>query len=115
MKTKIIALLAIVFALSIQSSYAQSTSEIDMDEYFADLNLTEDQKVTFDEITDEYYANLQHVQETETSKTKMYKAYKTHKKTRDNKMKALMDKEQYSLYQTKQKELEKKAREENRG
>lgn len=95
-------------------SWAQETSDIDMDEYFSELNLTNDQKTTFDEITAEYYSGLQEVQANETSKVKMYKGYKSHKKTRDSKMKKLLSPDQFDLYTTKQKALEKQAREENK-
>lgn len=112
MKPNFLLALSILFVLS-GLGYAQGIEDIDLDAYFAELNLSEEQKVKFDQITDEYYEELSDIPQRDETYAKMYKDYTEYKKDRNIKMKAILSKSQYKLYTKKQKALEKRARREN--
>ncbi|MCV9385166.1 hypothetical protein [Reichenbachiella ulvae] len=108
-------LICVLFLGATLPTFSQSVAEIDRDEYFAELNLTEEQKPEFDTILDEYYSTLEEIPHNETSKTDMLKAYIKSTKVRDKKMKSILSKEQFKLFHHLEMELERRARKEYRG
>ncbi len=80
-------------------------------EYRDRLNLTENQKPKFIEITKKYTTQLKDLKNSSKSRFSKYRAYKKIQKNRNKEMKDLLTSEQYKVYLEIQKEVQKKLKE----
>ncbi|MDY8134311.1 hypothetical protein [Aquimarina sp. 2201CG5-10] len=80
-------------------------------EYQKRLDLTEEQKPHFVEISRKYGYQLKKLKNSSESRFSKYKAYKTIQRDKNNEMKALLSSKQYKVYLNIQKEIQKKVKE----
>ncbi|MDN5205590.1 hypothetical protein QQ008_29670 [Fulvivirgaceae bacterium BMA10] len=73
--------------------------------YMEKLNLNDDQASKVEEVNAKYFEQLQGLRESDVSRLKKYQKYKSAKKEKDQKMKEILNKEQYAIYEEFQKEL----------
>jgi hypothetical protein len=106
------ALLALLMLVANQASAQSKMTEEQKKEakanyqaYKEKLNLTEDQSKKVDAINTEWLTGLADLKSSNASKMAKYKKYKTLKSDKDQKMKAVLTKDQYKIYQQHQKEM----------
>lgn len=116
---KLVSITLVLFILSYQTTCAQ-TKEIsfteaqkeemakNMEDFFTSLNLTSTQKTEFESISQKYTEQLIAVKDEDGSRYTKFKKVKSIRKNKDKEMKKLLDDNQYSIYQTKQKEMKEK-------
>lgn len=80
-------------------------------EYSERLNLTEEQRPKFIEITQKYTGQLKALKDSSKSRFSKYRDYKKIVKNRNKEMKALLSSQQYEVYLEVQKEIQKKMKE----
>ncbi|MGB1295593.1 MAG: hypothetical protein ACPG6V_08935 [Flavobacteriales bacterium] len=120
MKTlKLVLSISLMFILSINvlaqekelSAEQKTKMEAQLNEYFSKLDLTEDQKPKFEEITKRYGQEMMDLKSGSQSRMEKYKAYKAVKSNKDKEMKALLSEKQYDVYTQAQKDMKKKMKE----
>lgn len=80
-------------------------------EYINRLNLTEDQKPQYIEISKRYGNQLKDLKNSSKSRFSKYRAYKSIQKGKNKEMKSLLSSKQYKVYLEIQKEVQKKMKE----
>ena len=85
-----------------------------LEQYFEKLDLSEEQKQKFEEITKKYALQMKTLKISGKSKFANYKEYKSIKGSKNKEMKALLSAEQFKIYQKTQKEIQKKIKEKRR-
>lgn len=80
-------------------------------EYLERLDLSEEQKPQYIEISKRYGDELKQLKNSSKSRLSKYRAYKSIQKNKNNEMKALLSKEQYTVYEEIQEEVQKKIKE----
>ena len=119
---KIISLLFALFFINSNTTFAQSKGanltdeqkeEIakNIEEYFAALDLTEEQKPKFEEITKKYAEQMKAVKDGGGRKLQKYKKVKSIRENKNTEMKDLLTKDQYKDYLEKQEEMQVKMKE----
>lgn len=109
-----------LFLLSLNAS-AQNNNSIfteeekgemkkDMIVFVQSLELTEEQKPDFFSISKKYGAQMLALKDSDTSKFRKYRKVKSINKSRNKEMKKLLSKEQFKIYSTKQKEMQKEVK-----
>ncbi len=83
-------------------------------EYLQKLDLSEEQKPKFKEITKKYAFQMRTLKTSGKSKFAKYKEYKSIKGSKNKEMKALLSAEQFKIYKEIQKEIQKKIKEKRR-
>lgn len=91
---------------------AQMEAQLTM--YFEKLNLSEEQKPKFEEITKKYGKQLMDLKESNKGRFAKYKEFKAINKNRNAEMKPLLSKEQYENYQDIQNKMQEKMKERNK-
>ncbi|MEL6969091.1 MAG: hypothetical protein AAFZ63_12810 [Bacteroidota bacterium] len=110
------------FSLGTSSIFAQSqAAEVSdaekeqmaqaMEEFFAALNLTEDQKAEFKAISSKYNAQMIAVRDSDMSNMKKYREVKSIRSNRNAEMEELLTEEQYEIYLEKQEEMQQQMKE----
>ena len=85
-----------------------------LEQYFEKLDLSEEQKSKFEEITKKYVLHMKTLKTSGKSKFAKYKEYKSINGSKNKEMKALLSAEQFKIYQKTQKEIQKKIQETRR-
>jgi len=80
-------------------------------QYFEKLELSEEQKPKFEEITNKYALQMKTLKTSGKSKFAKYKEYKSIKRSKNKEMKTLLSAEQYKVYKETQKEIQNKMKE----
>ncbi len=93
------------------SEEQQEQLQESLEEYFAVMDLSEEQKTEFEEITKKYAQQMKAVKDAGGNKMKMYRQVKSIRKDKDAEMEELLSKEQYEVYLEKQDEIQQKMRE----
>lgn len=83
-------------------------------EYFERLNLSEEQKPKFIEISKRYGTQLKNLKHSSKSRFGKYKEYKSIQDNKASEMRMLLTKEQYKIYEEIQEEIQKKIKEKRR-
>ena len=113
-------LLLTLFNVASQAQEKQLTEEQkeqvkeQLEQYFEKLDLSEEQKPKFEEITIKYALQMKTLKTSSKSKFAKYKEYKSIKGSKNKEMKALLSAEQFKIYQKTQKEIQKKIQETRR-
>lgn len=92
---------------------AQMEAQLTM--YFEKLNLSEEQKPKFEEITKKYGKQLMDLKESNKGRLAKYKEFKGINENRNTEMKPLLSREQYDSYQELQEEMQQKIKEKRNG
>jgi len=79
--------------------------------YFEKLDLSEDQKSKFEEITRNYALQMKVLKTSDKSKFAKYKEFKSIKDSKNKEIETLLSAEQYKIYKETQKEMQKKMKE----
>ena len=79
--------------------------------YFEKLDLSEEQKPKFEEITKKYALQMKALKTSDKGKFAKYKEFKSIKGSKNKEMKTLLSAEQYKIYKKTQKEIQKKMKE----
>ena len=119
---KILSLFFVLFLINVNTTFAQSRAanlseqqkeEIkkNVEAYVTELQLSEEQKPKFEEITKKYAKQMIAVKDSGGSRMSKYKKVKSIRKNKDAEMKSLLSKEQYNIYLEKQEEIQKKMKE----
>ena len=122
LKNKTLALFFALFLIgtnitSAQSKTAKLTEEQkeevtnNLEEYAVALDLSEDQRPKFEEITIKYAEQMIAVKNGGGRKLQKYKKVKSIRENKDAEMKILLSKDQYKVYLEKQEEMKKKIKE----
>jgi Spy/CpxP family protein refolding chaperone len=82
--------------------------------YMDELNLTEEQKPKVEEINTAYFQGLSDMKNTDASRLEKYKTFKALSTKRDDEMKKVLTKEQYTVYKENQQEQRKNLKERRR-
>ncbi|MDP5158281.1 MAG: hypothetical protein NWQ07_06870 [Flaviramulus sp.] len=89
--------------------------EAQLTTYFEKLNLSEEQKPKFEEITKKYGKQLMDLKESNKGRLAKYKEFKAINENRNAEMKPLLSREQYDSYQEIQEEMQQKMKEKRNG
>ncbi len=126
---KVLKILSLFFALCLigtNTTFAQSRAtnlteaqkeEIkkNIEEYSTALDLSEEQKPKFEEITKKYAKQMKAVKDSGGRPMSKFKKVKSIRKNKDAEMKQLLSKDQYKVYLEKQEEMQKKMKERRKG
>jgi len=82
-----------------------------LEQYYEKLDLSEDQKLEFEEITKKYTLQMKTLKTSDKSRFAKYKEYKSIKDSKNKEMQTLLSTEQYKIYEKTQKEIQKKMKE----
>lgn len=82
-----------------------------LEQYFEKLDLSEEQKPTFEEITKKYALQIKTLKTNDKGRFAKYKEFKSIKRSKNKEMKSLLSDEQYKIYIKTQKEIQKKMKE----
>jgi Spy/CpxP family protein refolding chaperone len=85
-----------------------------LEQYFEKLDLSQEQKPKFEEITKKYALQMKNLKTSGKSKFAKYKEYKSIKGSKNKEMIALLSAEQFKIYKETQKEILKKIKEKRR-
>lgn len=80
--------------------------------YFEKLDLSEEQKPKFEEITKRYGKQMLGLKESDKGRLAKYNEFKSIRKNKNKEMKLLLSKEQYQIYEEVQDEMQRKVKEE---
>jgi len=116
---KVFSLLFALFLIGTNTTFAQSRAndlskeqkeEIkkNIEEYASALDLSEDQRPKFEEITKKYAKQMIAVKDSSGRRMSKYKKVKSIRKNKDAEMKRLLSKDQFKVYLEKQEEMKKK-------
>ena len=116
---KIMSLSFALFLIGTNTTFAQSgganlteeqKEEIkkNVEEYAAALDLSEDQRPKFEDITQKYAKQMKAVKNSGARRMSKFKEVKSIRKNKDAEMKALLSKDQYKFYSDKQEEMKDK-------
>ncbi len=122
LKNKTLALFFALFLIGTNITCAQSkTAKLteeqkeevtnNLEEYAVALDLSEDQRPKFEEITIKYAEQMIAVKNGGGRKLQKYKKVKSIRENKDAEMKILLSKDQYKVYLEKQEEMKKKIKE----
>ena len=122
LKNKTLALFFALFLIGTNITCAQSkTAKLteeqkeevtnNLEEYAVALDLSEDQRPKFEEITIKYAEQIIAVKNGGGRKLQKYKKVKSIRENKDAEMKILLSKDQYKVYLEKQEEMKKKIKE----
>ncbi|WP_299556011.1 hypothetical protein [Seonamhaeicola sp.] len=78
------------------------------------LDLSEDQKKTYEDITKKYGLEMINLKESGKGRLSKYKAYKSIIENKNKEMKALLSEEQYATYEEIQEEMQKRMKKRNK-
>jgi hypothetical protein len=115
---KILSLFFALFLIGTNTIFAQSRAanlteeqkeevKNNLEEYAAALDLSEDQRPKFEEITKKYAKQMIDVKESGGRRMSKYKKVKSIRKNKDAEMKTLLSKDQYKVYLENQEEMKK--------
>ncbi len=99
----------ITFAQSERSNLTDEQKEElaeGIEEYFNSLNLSEEQKPVFEELTRKYAEQMKAVKDAGGRKFKMYRRVKSIRKEKNAEMEKLLSEDQYEVYLEKQEEMQ---------
>lgn len=82
-----------------------------LEQYFEKLDLSKEQKLTFEEITKKYALQMKTLKTSGKGRFAKYKEYKSIKRSKNKEMKTLLSTEQYKVYKETQKEIQNKMKE----
>ncbi len=82
-----------------------------MEEFFAALNLTEEQKAEFKAISSKYKEQMLAVRDSDMSNMKKYREVKAIRSARNAEMEELLTEKQYDIYLEKQEEMQQQMKE----
>jgi uncharacterized protein (DUF2461 family) len=82
-----------------------------LEKYFEKLDLSEEQKPIFEEITKKYALQMKILKTSDQGRFAKYKEYKSIVGSKNKEMKTLLSAEQYKIYKKTQKEIQKKMKE----
>ena len=85
-----------------------------MEDFFALLNLTEEQKPEFEAVTKKYAEQMKAVKDGGGRRYQKYKKVKSIWESKNKEMKKLLSEEQYVVYLDKQEEMQEKIKERNK-
>ena len=116
---KILSLFFVLLLIGTNTTFAQSKTtnlteeqkeelKKNLEVYAAALHLSEEQKPKFEEITKKYAKQMKAVKDSGGRRMSKYKKVKSIRKNKDAEMKPLLSKDQYKVYNEKQKEMKKK-------
>ncbi len=88
---------------------AQVTAEVE--DYFAALDLTEEQKTEFENITRKYAEKMKTVAESDSGRRKKMKELKGLSNAKNEEMKALLNDDQFAVYEDKREEMKARRKE----
>ena len=119
---KVLSLFFALFFIGINTSYAQSKADNlteeqkeaikkNVEAYATALDLSEDQRPKFEEITKKYAKQMKAVKDNGGRPMSKYKKVKSIRKNKDAEMKKLLSKDQFKGYLEKQEEMKKKIKE----
>ncbi len=119
---KILSLLVVALVIGTTTINAQSSEKNlsedqreelaqNLEEYFAALDLTEEQQPKFEEITRRYAGQMKEVKGGSERKLQKYKKIKSIREKKNAEMKDLLTKDQYKVYLDKQEEMQQKMKE----
>ena len=120
MKTSRNIITILLLSLFSIASYAQERQlteeqkEQVKEQYFEKLNLSEEQKPKFEEITKKYALQMKTLKSSDKHKFAKYKEYKSIIGSKNKEMKALLSAEQFKIYKENQREIQKKIKEKRR-
>ena len=112
-------LFLVVFLIGTNTTFAQSSvanlteeqKELinkNLEEYAVTLNLSEEQKPKFEEITKKYAKQMKAVKDSGGRRISKYRKVKSIRASKNAEMKRLLSKDQYKVYLEKQEEMQKK-------
>lgn len=87
--------------------------EVQLNEYSESLNLSQEQKPKFKEITKRYGRQMMKLKESDKGRLSKYNEFRSIRKKKDAEMKSLLSNEQYKAYLQTQEEMHQKIREKN--
>ena len=110
------------FSLGASATFAQSqTAEVSdqqkeqmaqaMKTFFAALDLTEEEKIEFEAISQKYNQQMIAVRDSDQSNLKKYREVKAIREARNTEMEELLNEEQYEIYLEKQEEIQQQMKE----
>jgi hypothetical protein len=116
---KVFSLLFALFLIGTNTTFAQSRAndlskeqkdEIkkNIEEYASALDLSEDQRPRFEEITKRYAKQMKAVKDSGGRRMSKFKKVKSIRKNKDAEMKTILSKDQYKVYLEKQEEMKDK-------
>ena len=119
---KVFSLLFALFLIGTNTTFAQSRAndlskeqkeEIkkNIEEYASALDLSEDQRPRFEEITKRYAKQMKAVKDSGGRRMSKFKKVKSIRKNKDAEMKTILSKDQYKVYMEKQEEMKKNIKE----
>ena len=82
-----------------------------LEQYFEKLDLSEEQKPTFEEIAKKYALQMKTLKTSDKGRFAKYKEFKSIERSKNKEMKTLLSTEQYKIYKETQKEMQKKMKE----
>lgn len=85
--------------------------EAQLEDYIEKLDLSEEQRPKFEEITKRYGKQLMVLKESSKGRLSKYKEFKSINKDRNKEMEALLSEEQYTIYMATQEEMQQKMKE----
>nr|WP_299341901.1 hypothetical protein [Allomuricauda sp.] len=88
--------------------------EANLNEYSLKLDLSEEQKPKFVEITKRYGQQMRGLKDSDKGRLAKYKEYKSIRKNKNAEMKAILSEEQYETYLETQEEMQQKMKENNK-
>jgi len=116
---KVLSVIFALFLIGTNTTFAQSRAndlseeqkegiKKNLEEYASALDLSEDQRPKFEEITKRYAKQMIAVKDSGGRRMSKYKKVKSIRKNKDAEMKKLLSKDQYKVYLKKQEEMRKK-------
>ena len=102
------------FAQSRATNFTEKQKEEikkNLEEYAAALDLSENQRPKFEEITKKYAKQMKAVKDSSGRPMSKFKKMKSIRKNKDAEMKTLLSNDQYKVYLNKQEEMQKKMKE----
>ena len=85
-----------------------------LEQHFEKLDLSEEQKSKFQDITKKYALQMQALKTSTKGRLTKYREYKSIVGSKNKEMQTLLSAEQYKIYQNTQKEIQKKMKEKRR-
>ncbi|MEO1260240.1 MAG: hypothetical protein AAFZ15_15705 [Bacteroidota bacterium] len=119
---KVLSLFFALFLINATTTTAQSAAnnltdeqkeklQQNLEEYAVALDLSEEQKPEFEDVTKKYMEQMIEVKDSGGSRMSKYKKVKSIRKNKDAEMEELLSKDQYKVYLNKQKEMQAKMKE----
>lgn len=82
-----------------------------LEQYYEKLDLSEDEKLEFEEITKKYALQMKTLKTSDKSRFAKYREFKSIQNSKNKEMETLLSAEQYTVYKKTQKEIQQKMKE----